>query len=170
METQKIARHCFAVLVENQPGVLSRVVGMFSGRGFNIESLSVDEVDVKAKLSRITIVSNGTAAALDQVRAQLGRLVPVRNVIDMTEDGPLVERIYALLKIRGTAKQRTKAAMLAKKAGAREVNASPNSAIYEVSGAPKEIDKIVAALLGAGLVEVARSGSVALGCGDTTII
>src|SRR5471030_3003414 len=105
-------RHYFAVLVDNEPGVLARVVGMFAGRGYNIESLTVDEVDSAAHLSRITIVTSGTQKILDQIGAQLGRLIPVRKVINVTEQGRSVESCGTLLKISGTAEQRLQASDL----------------------------------------------------------
>jgi acetolactate synthase I/III small subunit len=162
-------RHCFAVLVDNEPGVLARVVGMFSGRGYNIESLTVDEVDNAAHLSRITIVTSGTQKILDQIMAQLGRLMPVRKVVNLTEAGRILESCNALLKISGTAEQRLQASALAQKAGARLVDATGNTAIFEVSGAPAALDRLVKDLRPAGLVEVARSGSIAMGCGDAVL-
>jgi len=169
MTTPLISRHCFAVLVDNEPGVLARVVGMFSGRGYNIESLTVDEVDSAAHLSRITIVSSGTQKILDQIAAQLGRLIPVRKVINLTEQGRSVESCNALLKVSGTAEKRLAATELAKKAGARMVDASGNTAIYEISGSPQTIDKLVAELRLCSLIEVARSGSIAMSCGDAVL-
>lgn len=162
-------RHCFAVLVDNEPGVLARVVGMFSGRGYNIESLTVDEVDSAAHLSRITIVTSGTQKILDQIAAQLGRLMPVRKVVNLTEQGRSVESGNALMKISGNAEQRLKAAALAQKAGARMVDATGNTAIYEVSGAPEAVQRLIEDLRPCGLVEVARSGSIAMGCGDAVL-
>jgi len=167
--TQPISRNCFAVLVDNEPGVLARVVGMFSGRGYNIESLTVDEVDAAQKLSRITIVSSGTQKILDQIAAQLGRLVPVRKVVNLTEQGRSVESGTALLKISGTAEVRLQAADIAKQAGARMVDATGNTAIYELTAAPVSIDKLIAALRPFGLSEIARSGSLAMGCGDAVL-
>lgn len=162
-------RHCFAVLVDNDPGVLARVVGMFSGRGYNIESLTVDEVDSAAHLSRITIVTSGTQKILDQIAAQLGRLMPVRKVVNLTEQGRSVESGNALLKISGNAEQRLKASGIAQKAGARMVDATGSSVIYEFSGAPQTIERLIADLRPCGLVEVARSGSIAMGCGDAVL-
>ncbi len=162
-------RHCFALLVDNEPGVLARVVGMFSGRGYNIESLTVDEVDSAAHLSRITIASTGTQKILDQIAAQLGRLVPVRKVVNLTEQGRSVESCNALLKISGTAEQRLAASDFAKKSGARMVDATGNTAIYEISGAPQAVDRLTEDLRSCGLVEVARSGSIAIGCGEAVL-
>ena len=167
--TEAPMRHCFAVLVDNEPGVLARVVGMFSGRGYNIESLTVDEVDNAAHLSRITIVTNGTQTILDQIAAQLSRLMPVRNVTNLTEQGRSLESCNALLKISGNAEQRLAASETAKKAGARMVDATGNTAIYEFSGAPAAIEKQMTELRPLGLVEVVRSGSIAMGCGDAVL-
>jgi len=169
MDNEKISRHCFSVLVENQPGVLARVVGMFAGRGYNIECVAADRVETEEDLERITVVSIGTQTVLDQIAAQLGRLVPVRRVVDLTEEGPLVERGYALLKVAGDARQREKAAGLAQRAGARAVHESENVVIFEKSGTPQEMKDFIGALRDTGLVEVARSGSVAIGAGEKTI-
>ena len=162
-------RHCFAILVDNEPGVLARVVGMFSGRGYNIESLTVDEVDAAAHLSRITIVTSGTQKIIDQIAAQLGRLVPVRKVVNLTEQGRSVESGNALLKISGNTEQRMKAATVAQKAGARMVDATGNTVVYELSGAPAAIERIIADIRPCGLIEVARSGSIAMSCGDAVL-
>jgi len=170
MDHQEISRHCFAVLVDNQPGVLARVVGMFAGRGYNIESLVVDEVDAAANLSRITIISRGTRVIIDQIAAQLGRLMPVRRVINLTEQGPLVERSCALLKVSGDAQQLAAAAALALKAGAHEVDTTDNAVIYEITGVPDVVNKLIDSLRTTGLVELASSGSVAMGCGAHTIL
>lgn len=162
-------RHCFAILVDNEPGVLARIAGMFSGRGYNIESLTVDEVDNAAHLSRITIVTSGTQKILDQIAAQLGRLIPVRKVINLTEQGRSVESCGALLKISGNTEQRMKASELAQKAGARLVDATGNTTIFEISAAPQVIDRLIAELRPCGLQEVARSGSIAMSCGDAVL-
>jgi acetolactate synthase I/III small subunit len=162
-------RHCFAILVDNEPGVLARIAGMFSGRGYNIESLTVDEVDNAAHLSRITIVTSGTQKILDQIAAQLGRLVSVRKVTNLTELGRSVESCSALLKISGTAEHRLKASELAKQAGARLVDATGNTAIYEISAAPHAIDQLIDQLRPLGLIETARSGSIAMSCGDAVL-
>lgn len=169
MNAQRMARHCFAVLVDNQPGVLARVVGMFAGRGYNIESLTVDKVDAKENLSRITVVCRGTPTALEQIAAQLRRLIPVRQVVDLTLAGRFVERSYALFKVSGTAKQRAKAAAIAKKAGAKAVEKGKEIGVFEISGAPEGIDKLIEALRSNGLIEVVRSGSIAMGCGESVV-
>lgn len=162
-------RHCFAVLVDNEPGVLARVVGLFSGRGYNIESLTVDEVDSAKHLSRITIVSNGTQKILDQIGTQLTRLVSVRHVVNLTEQGRSVESVNALLKVAGNAEQRLKAAAIAQKTGARLVDATGNASIFEISGAPETIGRLIDELRPHGLIEVARSGSIAMACGDAVL-
>jgi acetolactate synthase-1/3 small subunit len=162
-------RHCFAILVDNEPGVLARIAGLFSGRGYNIESLTVDEVDADKNLSRITIVTSGTRKIIDQIAAQLGRLIPVRKVINLTEQGRSVESCNALLKIAGNSEQRQKAAEQAKKASARLVDATGNTVIYELSGAPQAIDRLTADLRPCGLIETTRSGSIAISCGDAVL-
>jgi acetolactate synthase-1/3 small subunit len=167
--TDPVSRHCFAVLVDNEPGVLARVVGMFSGRGYNIESLTVDEVDAEKKLSRITIVTSGTPKILDQIGAQLGRLMPVRKVVNLTETGRSVESCCALMKITGNAEQRARASEAAQKAGARIVDATGSTVIFELTGAPSAIGRLVNDLRPMGLVEGVRSGSIAIGCGDAVL-
>jgi acetolactate synthase-1/3 small subunit len=169
MEQTEICRHCFVVLVDNEPGVLARVVGMFSGRGYNIESLTVNEVDAASHLSRITIVSCGTQMILDQIAAQLGRLVPVRRVVNLTEQGRSIESSTALVKISGNAERRLEAADVAQKAGARPVDATGSTVIFELTGAPDRIDRLIADLRPCGLIEVARSGSLAMSCGDAVV-
>lgn len=166
---QPVSRHCFAVLVDNEPGVLARVVGMFSGRGYNIESLTVDEVDSAANLSRITIVSRGTQVILDQIAAQLGRLMPVRKVINLTEQGRSVECIAALVKIVGDADKRARAAAIAENGGARVVDTTGDALMVQMCGEPHVIDRLISQMRPLGLAEIARSGSLAMGCGDAVL-
>ncbi|MGE4350578.1 MAG: acetolactate synthase small subunit [Bdellovibrionales bacterium] len=170
MSNEQILRQCFALLVDNQPGVLARVVGMFAGRGYNIDSLTVDKVDVKSNLSRIMIVSHGTREALDQVTAQLQRLMPVRRLLNLTEAGPLVERSCALLKVKGDEAQRTKAVALAEGAGAKEIEQTDTTVMFEICAAPQQVADLIEALRSVGLAEIASSGSVAMGSGETTIL
>ncbi len=109
----EIERHTIAVLVDNEPGILARVVGLFSGRGYNIDSLTVAEVDKAANLSRITVVTTGTRMIIEQIKAQLSRLVPVRKVHDLTDEGPHVERELALIKVVGKGEHRIESLRLA---------------------------------------------------------
>ncbi len=163
------SRHCFALLVDNEPGVLARVIGLFSGRGYNIESLTVDEVDAAQKLSRITIVTCGTPMIIDQIGAQLARLVPVRQVVNLTRQGTFIESGVALLKIAADAEQRMAATALAEKAGARIAHTNGGTTIYEITAQPEAIDRLIGQLRPYGLVEIARSGSIAIGCGEQAL-
>src|SRR5439155_12804159 len=126
--------HTIAVLVDNEPGILARVVGLFTGRGYNIESLTVAETDAKEKLSRITIVTNGTPMIIEQIKAQLDRLVPVHRVHDLTVEGPHIERELALVKVAGTGEKRVEALRLADVFRAKVIDAKTDSFVFEVTG------------------------------------
>ena len=130
--------HTLAVLVDNEAGVLARVIGLFSGRGYNIESLTVAETDHEGHLSRITIVTTGTPAVIEQIKAQLGRLVPVHDVHDLTVEGPAVQRELALIKVAGTGEKRVEAMRLADVFRARVVDTTLESFVFEITGAPGE--------------------------------
>ncbi|WP_170329132.1 acetolactate synthase small subunit [Ruegeria arenilitoris] len=155
-------RHTIAVLVENEPGVLARVIGLFSGRGYNIESLTVAEVDHTGHLSRITIVTAGTPQVIEQIKAQLGRIVPVHEVHDLTVEGPAVERELAIIKVVGAGDKRVEALRLADIFRANVVDSTLNSFIFEITGAPDKIDAFADLMRPLGLVEVARTGVAAL--------
>jgi acetolactate synthase-1/3 small subunit len=101
--------HTLAVLVQNEPGVLARVIGLFSGRGYNIESLTVSETESQKHLSRITIVTTGTPMVIEQIKHQLDRMVPVYRVVDMTQTGRAIERELAMVKVRGQGEHRVEA-------------------------------------------------------------
>ena len=159
-------RHTIAVLVENEPGVLARVIGLFSGRGYNIESLTVAEVDHTGHLSRITIVTTGTPQVIEQIKAQLGRIVPVHDVHDLTVEGPSVERELAIIKVVGEGDKRVEALRLADIFRANVVDSTLNSFIFEITGAPDKIDAFADLMRPLGLVEVARTGVAALPRGD----
>ncbi len=159
---EPILRHTMSVLVGNEAGVLARVIGLFSGRGYNIESLTVAEVDAAAHTSRITIVTSGTAHVIEQIKAQLGRLVPVRKVRDLTIDGPAVERELALVKVRGTGDMRVEALRLSETFRARVIDATHESFVFELTGSPQKLDAFVDLMRGLGLVEVARTGVAAI--------
>jgi acetolactate synthase-1/3 small subunit len=164
-----LKKHTLAVLVNNESGVLARVVGLFSGRGYNIESLTVSEVDAVEGISRITIVTIGTDQIVEQIKAQLGRLVPVYRVADLTASGALVEHELALIKIAGTADTLQKARRIADDFAAREVDATPTSFIIEMTGEPEKINELVVALHSLGLIEVVRTGVVAITRGATPL-
>ncbi|WP_138468058.1 acetolactate synthase small subunit [Poseidonocella sp. HB161398] len=155
-------RHTLAVLVDNESGVLARVIGLFSGRGYNIESLTVAEVDHQGHRSRITIVTTGTPQVIDQIKAQLGRMVPVHDVHDLTVEGPSVERELALLKVAGTGDKRVEALRLADIFRANVVDTSLESFVFEITGTPEKVDAFADLMRPLGLVEVARTGVAAL--------
>ena len=155
-------RHTLAVLVENEPGVLARVIGLFSGRGYNIDSLTVAEVDHKGHLSRITIVTTGTPQVIEQIKAQLGRIVPVHDVHDLTVEGPSVERELALLKVAGEGEKRVEALRLADIFRANVVDSTLRSFTFEITGTSEKIDAFADLMRPLGLEEMARTGVVAL--------
>ncbi len=159
-------RHTLAVLVENEPGVLARVIGLFSGRGYNIESLTVAEVDHTGHLSRITIVTTGTPQVIEQIKAQLGRIVPVHDVHDLTVEGASVERELAMLKVVGEGDKRVEALRLADIFRANVVDSTLNSFVFEITGAPEKIDAFADLMRPLGLSEIARTGVAALLRGD----
>lgn len=159
---RQIEKRTIAVLVDNEPGVLARVIGLFSGRGYNIESLTVTEVDPENHLSRITIVTSGTPMVLEQIKAQLGRLVPVHRISDLTISGPYVERELALVKVRGAGEKRVEALRIADIFKARVVDASHEHFVFEMTGKPDKLDAFVALMEPLGVVDVSRTGVVAI--------
>jgi acetolactate synthase I/III small subunit len=169
LKDTRIYRHVLAVLVDNEAGVLARVTGLFSGRGYNIESLTVSEVDKAKQVSRINVVTSGTHQVIEQIKAQLGRLVPVHVVRDLTDDGPSIERELALMKVVGLGKKRTDALRWADKHGANILESTPQSFVIQMIGTSAEIDNFVLGLQPLGLVEVSRTGAAAIACGATAI-
>jgi acetolactate synthase I/III small subunit len=163
--SQQIETHTLSVLVDNEPGVLARVIGLFSGRGYNIDSLTVSETEHEKHLSRITIVTRGTPMVIEQIKNQLDRLVPVHRVIDMTVAGPHIERELAMVKVRGKGEHRMEALRLADAFRARVIDASTESFVFEITGASEKIESFVALMIPLGLVEVSRTGIVAIGRG-----
>jgi len=161
--------HTLSVLVDNEPGVLARVVGMFSGRGYNIESLTVAEVAHAEHLSRITIVTSGTPEAIEQIHHQLERLVPVHQVTDLTLSKRSLERELAMVKVRGRGDDRNDALQLAGAFRARIVDATTESFIFELTGRPDKIDEFVDLMRPIGLVEVSRTGVAAISRGPEPI-
>lgn len=159
-------RHTLAILVENEPGVLARVIGLFSGRGYNIDSLTVAEVDHTGHLSRITIVTTGTPQVIEQIKAQLGRIVPVHDVHDLTVEGSSVERELAMFKVVGENEKRVEALRLADIFRANVVDSTLHSFVFEITGVPEKIDAFADLMRPLGLVEVARTGVAALLRGD----
>ena len=165
MNIKQPPRHTIAVLVDNEPGVLARVVGLFSGRGYNIESLTVAEVDAALDRSRINIVTSGDEAIINQIRAQLERLVPVYNVVDLTEAGPSVERELALVKVVAQGENRIEALRVADIFRARAVDSTLGSFVFEVTGETKKINAFIDLMRPLGLAEVSRTGVVAIARG-----
>jgi acetolactate synthase I/III small subunit len=159
------ARHTLAVIVDNEPGILARIAGLFTARGYNIESLTVSEISEDDLISRITIVTSASAAVMEQILAQLERLVPVHKVTDLSAAGPHVERELALVKVRGTGDHRIEALRLAEVYRARVVDATTSSFVFEVTGGSEKIDKFVELMRELGLIEVARTGIVAIARG-----
>lgn len=158
--------HTITVLVENEPGVLARVIGLFSGRGYNIDSLTVAEVDHEGHLSRITIVTTGTPQVIEQIKAQLGRIVSVRDVRDLTAEGSSVERELALMKVNGQGEKRVEALRLADIFRANVVDSTLESFIFQLTGSPEKIDAFADLMRPLGLVQVARTGVAALSRGN----
>ncbi len=155
-------RKTFAVLVDNEAGVLARVIGLFAGRGYNIESLTVAEVDHLDHTSRITIVTSGTPEVLEQIKHQLERLIPVHKVIDLTEETPGIEREMALVKVSGQGEKRVEAMRLSEVFRARVIDTTHASFVFEVTGNQQKIDAFVDLMKPLGLVEVSRTGVVAI--------
>ena len=162
-------RHTLAVIVDNEPGVLARIAGLFSGRGYNIESLTVSETEHEQHQSRITIVTAGTDAILAQIKAQLERLVPVHRVVDLTVQGNAIERELALVKVEGKGELRVEAMRLASAFGARTVDATLTSFVFELTGTTEEVERFLGLMLAVGLVEVSRTGVAAMGRGDRSM-
>ena len=164
-ETQEIERHTLSVLVDNEPGILARVVGLFSARGYNIESLTVSETEHGRRLSRITVVVTATPKVLVQIKLQLERLVPVHKVHDLTAEGKSLERELALIKVAGTGDLRAEALRLADAFRAQIVDATTESFVFEVTGKPTKIDSFISLMVPLGLVEVVRTGLAAISRG-----
>jgi acetolactate synthase-1/3 small subunit len=160
-----VERHTLAVIVDNEPGVLARVIGLFSGRGYNIESLTVAETDHTGHQSRITLVTSGTPQIIDQIEAQLGRIVSVHEVHDLTAEGPAVERELALFKVAGTGEHRVEALRLADIFRANVVDSTLTSFTFEITGTPEKIDAFADLMRPLGLQELARTGVAALSRG-----
>ena len=163
----EVERHTIACIVDDESGALARVVGLFSGRGYNIESLTVAVVDPERDLSRITLVTTGTQMVIEQIKSQLGRLVPIHRVIDLTDEGPHVERELALLKISGTGERRVEALRIADIFRARAVDSTGESFVFELTGTTEKVDAFIELMEPLGLIEVARTGVVGIARGAT---
>jgi acetolactate synthase-1/3 small subunit len=167
--SQTATSHTISVLVDNEPGILARVVGLFAGRGYNIESLTVAETDAKANLSRITIVTTGTPMVIEQIKAQLDRLVPVHTVRDLTVEGPHIERELALVKVRSTGDKRVEALRLADVFRAKVIDAKMDSFVFEVTGGTDKVETFIGLMGELGLVDVGRTGIVAMSRGGEAL-
>ena len=161
----EIERHTIAVLVDNEPGVLARVIGLFSGRGYNIESLTVAEVDRANGLSRVTVVTTGTRMIIEQIKAQLSRLVPVHRVHDLTDEGPFVEREMALIKVVGKGEHRIESLRIADIFRANVIDTTTESFVFEMTGSGDKLNAFIALMEPLGLVEISRTGAVAISRG-----
>ena len=162
---QQINTHTIAVLVDNEAGVLARVIGLFSGRGYNIDSLTVAEVNQGEHMSRITIVTTATPQVMNQIKAQLERLVPVHRVVDLTVETQSVERELALVKVAGKGNDRVEALRMSEAFRARVVDATPESFVFEITGATDKIDAFIGLMEPLGLQEVSRTGVAAIARG-----
>ncbi|HIP80033.1 MAG TPA: acetolactate synthase small subunit [Kiloniellaceae bacterium] len=167
IKQQEIETRTIAVLVDNEPGVLARVIGLFSGRGYNIESLTVTEVDPRQKLSRITIITSGTPQILEQIKAQLDRLVPIQRVSDLSLEGPSVERELALVKVAGSGEKRVESLRIADIFRARVVDSSHDHFVFEMTGKSEKLDVFIDLMQPLGLVDVSRTGVVAISRGPS---
>ena len=155
-------RHVLAVTVDNEAGILAKIAGMFTARGYNIDSLTVADITENHAVSRITIVTSGPQQVIDQIHAQLERLIPVHKVVDLTEEGPHVERELALVKVAGTGEKRVEALRLAGIFRAKPVDTTTERFMFEITGAPVKMDSFVGLMLELGLVEVGRTGIVGM--------
>ena len=164
-ETQTVVRHTLSVLVDNEPGILARIVGLFAARGFNIDSLTVSETEHEKGLSRITVVTVATPKVLMQIKLQLERLIPVHKVHDLTAEGKALERELALVKVASTGEPRAEALRLADAYRAQIVDATTESFVFEITGKPSKIDSFIAIMMPLGLVEVVRTGLAAISRG-----
>lgn len=167
--TEQINQHTIAVLVENEPGVLARVIGLFSGRGYNIESLTVAETRRGRHLSRITIVTSGTPMVIEQIKAQLTRLIPVYQVSDLTQDGAYVERELALVKVKCSGDKRVESLRISDIFRARAVDSTNESFVFEIVGTSNKIDAFIDLMKPLGLIDISRTGVVAISRGADSL-
>ncbi|MCW5751449.1 MAG: acetolactate synthase small subunit [Alphaproteobacteria bacterium] len=166
LPSKEIRQHTIAVLVDNEAGVLARVIGLFASRGYNIESLTVAAVDEANNLSRITVVTSGPEMVIEQIKAQLGRLVPVHKVSDLTTEGKFLSRELALVKVVGLGEKRVEALRIADIFRARVVDSSTSSFVFEISGSTEKIDAFIALMRELGMVDLSRTGVVAISRGE----
>lgn len=157
--------HTLSIVVDNEPGVLARVIGLFSGRGYNIDSLTVSETEHARHISRITIVTTGVPAVIEQIKAQLERMVPVHRVTDLTISGKPIERELALVKVAGSGTKRVEALRLADAFRANVIDANTEHFVFEITGKTSKIEQFIAIMAPLGLVEVCRTGIAAMNRG-----
>jgi acetolactate synthase-1/3 small subunit len=167
--TQTGERHVLAITVNNEAGILAKITGLFTARGYNIESLTVADISADHAVSRITIVTNGTPQVVDQIMAQLDRLVPVHGVIDLTESDGHVERELALVKVAGSGDKRIEALRMADVFRAKVVDTTIESFVFEITGSSDKVDRFIALMRECGLVEVGRTGVVAIARGAEAV-
>jgi len=168
--SQEIVSHTLSIFVDNEPGVLARVIGLFAGRGYNIDSLTVTEVEHGQHLSRITVITSGPPNVIQQIKTQLERLVPVHRVRDLIEEGGSLERELALVKVGGKGDKRIEAMRLAEIFRAKVVDTSIEHFVFEVTGKPSKIETFVQLMSDLGLIEVSRTGIAAIGRGATNAL
>lgn len=169
IQSEAVERHTLSVLVDNEAGILARIAGLFSARGYNIESLTVADVSQDLSVSRITVVTSGSPHVIEQILAQLERLVPVHKVTDLTAFGPHVERELALIKVAGTGEHRIEAMRLADIYRARVLDATTSSFVFELTGGTEKVNTFIGLMREVGLVEVARTGVVAIARGGEAV-
>jgi acetolactate synthase I/III small subunit len=167
--SQEVVSRTLSILVDNEPGVLARVIGLFSGRGYNIDSLTVTETEHEKHLSRITIITRGTPDVIEQIKHQLERLVPIHRVCDLTLEADSVERELALIKVAGKGEKRIEALRLAEIFRAQVVDTSTEHFVFEVTGKPGKLESFIQLMTELGLVEVSRTGIAAIGRGSSTM-
>ncbi len=168
IESAQTERHVLAVTVDNEPGILAKITGLFTARGYNIDSLTVADISDDHAISRITVVTNGPPQVIDQIEAQLERLVPVHKVVDLTAAGPHVERELALIKVAGKGEARVEALRIAELFRAKVVDTTTSSFVFELTGTPDKIDSFIVLMRELGLVSVGRSGVVGMMRGSGT--
>ena len=161
--SQETVQRTLSVLVDNEPGVLARVIGLFSGRGYNIDSLTVTETEHEKHLSRITVMTRGTPAVIEQIKHQLERMVPVHRVVDLTLIGEPLERVLALIKVAGKGNDRIEALRLAEIFRANVIDASTEHFVFEITGRSAKIEQFIEIMRDLGLVEISRTGIAAMG-------
>ena len=171
IDTKKVEAqtHTLAVVAENQPGVLARIIGLFAGRGYNIDSLTVSETEHERHVSRFTIVTTGTPSVIAQIKAQLDRMVPVHSVADLTVEGNFLARELAMVKVQGEGERRVEALRLGDAFRARVIDAGTDSFVFELTGKPDKIDQFISLMVPLGLLEVSRTGVAAIARGNKAL-